>query len=177
MRETRINMLIECLYSKKMISKKYKIFYQNQYEYLENGELLKKMGITVQNTGVTDVNEDFIIDKNDVLRHYNINKQDEIRGKFRITDFDYIQFKRFKNSGTFKIILSLVNKNKIVFLTGWILKILLVITLYLIMSNLTTIIDTALVLDSKYIFETCALVDFEFLYFASFLLLINMYVN
>ena len=155
MRETRINTLIECLYSKKMISKKYKIFYQNQYEYLKNSELLKKMGITIQNT---DVNEDFIIDKNDVLKHYNINKQDEIRGKFKITDFDYIQFKRFKNSDTFKVILSLVNNNKIVFLTGLILKILLVITLYLIMSNLTTIVDTALVLDSKYIFETCALV-------------------
>ena len=48
MKVNRVSEIIECLYLNNLISKKYKMIFQNQYDYLENEELLKKMGIILK---------------------------------------------------------------------------------------------------------------------------------
>lgn len=160
MKSTRINILIECVCSKDLLSKKSKIFFQSQYDYLNNSELFKKMGIVVKKVDHFDNNGDFVVDKNNNLKPYTYDKKENIRNRFMITDFDYLKFKNFKNQSFLKIILNLINNNKLYFISGFLLKNILFLSLYLIMANLTATIDQAFTYSSRYVYEICTIVGF-----------------
>ena len=154
MKVNRVSEIIECLYLNNLISKKYKMIFQNQYDYLENEELLKKMGIILKN-----------------LRCYDQSYDNKIRCKYKIKEFNYAQFVKFRKSSLIRFIMSLLNECKIYFLFGLVLYMILLLGIYIIIANLKAIIDTAFTINSKYIFETCVIVSIGVI-FLSFIVIL-----
>lgn len=73
MKVNRVSEIIECLYLNNLISKKYKMIFQNQYDYLENEELLKKMGIILKKDNSICDKRGLIVD---VMINHTITKFD-----------------------------------------------------------------------------------------------------
>lgn len=176
MKVNRVSEIIECLYLNNLISKKYKMIFQNQYDYLENEELLKKMGIILKKDNSICDKRGLIVDVNNNLRCYDQSYDNKIRCKYKIKEFNYAQFVKFRKSSLIRFIMSLLNECKIYFLFGLVLYMILLLGIYIIIANLKAIIDTAFTINSKYIFETCVIVSIGVIFLSFIVILLYRYI-
>lgn len=117
-----------------------------------------------------------IVDVNNNLRCYDQSYDNKIRCKYKIKEFNYAQFVKFRKSSLIRFIMSLLNECKIYFLFGLVLYMILLLGIYIIIANLKAIIDTAFTINSKYIFETCVIVSIGVIFLSFIVILLYRYI-